>query len=401
MNDYTQNLQNSLQKYLRGDLVIWAVCIALSLVSILVVYSATGSLAYRKADGDTEYFLFKHIFLVGMGVGAMYLCHQIDYRYYSRISRIALLLSVPMLIVTWQFGATINEASRWITIPIINYTFQPADLAKLALITNMASMLSKRQMSIQDFQRALVPILIWAGVICGLIGLTNFSNAALLFMTCMLLLYIGRVPVRYLGMMVAIGLVAGMFAFAFGQRGTTVSSRLGSFIKGTETPFQAQQAYIAIASGGFAGQGAGRSMQKNFLPHPYSDYIFAIIIEEYGMLGAAVIISLYLALLYRGMLIVQNARRVFGALLAAGLVFSLVVQAMVNMAVVVGLLPITGLPLPLVSMGGTSLLFSGMAVGIILSVSRHEDFGSDEADPEPVTRHTGASRTNVYSRPVQ
>jgi cell division protein FtsW len=360
------------QKYLQGDRIIWAIAIVLCMISILVVYSATGTLAYRKAEGDTEYFLLKHAFLVCLSLIAMYVCHRIDYIYYSKLSRYALLASVPLLIFTWQFGSTINDASRWLTIPFINYSFQPSDLAKLALVTNLASMLSKRQNNIEEFQRAIQPMLIWAGVVCGLIGLTNLSTAALLFATCMLLLFIGRVPVRYIGMLVMIGLFAGMFALAFGQRAGTGASRLRSWMDETEIPFQAEQSYIAVATGGLTGIGAGGSIQRNFLPHPYSDFIFAIIVEEYGLIGGSIIIALYLLLLYRGMMIVANSRRSFGSLLAAGLTFSLVVQAFVNMGVVVGLLPITGLPLPLLSMGGTSLLFTGMAIGIILSVSRNE-----------------------------
>ncbi|MEN7548872.1 FtsW/RodA/SpoVE family cell cycle protein [Rapidithrix thailandica] len=374
----------SISKYLKGDKFIWGVAIVLSLISILVVYSATGTLAYRKADGNTEYYLFKHSFLVFLAFIAMYFCHKVDYKYYSRISRMALLVSVPLLLIAWYFGATLNEASRWITIPFTKYTFQPSDLAKLALITNMASMLSKRQMSIQRFQKALTPLLLWCGIICGLIGLSDWSSATLLFMTCMLLLFIGRVPVKYLGMLALIGVMAGTFAFAFGQRGGTVSSRLESYFSESAVPYQAEQSYIAVATGGFTGKGVGKSVQRNFLPHPYSDFIFAIIIEEYGTLGGMAIVALYLILLYRGMVIVSRSKRAFGGLLAAGLVFMLVVQAFVNMSVVVGLVPVTGMPLPLLSMGGTSLLFTGMAFGIVLSVSRTEIYGSGSPLSEPL-----------------
>ncbi len=260
----------------------------------------------------------------------------------------------------------------------MNQSFQPSDLAKLALIINLASMLSKRQKSIQEFQRALMPVLLWCGVVCGLIALTDWSSGALLFLTCMLLLFIGRVPINYLGVMVIIGVFAGSFAFAFGQRGETVSNRTKAYFATTdgEVPFQAQQSNIAIALGGFAGQGAGKSVQRNFLPHPYSDFIFAIIIEEYGFLGAAIIVGLYLILLHRGILTVIACKRTFGGLLAAGITFSLVMQAFIHMAVVVGIVPITGLPLPLLSMGGTSLLFTGMSIGILISVSRINEMDS-------------------------
>lgn len=361
-----------LERNLKGDPVIWCIVLAFSVMSVLVVYSATGTLAYKKMQGDTEHYLFKHTSLVILGLASMWLAHKIDYRYYSRLSRVAMWVSVPLLIFTFFMGSNINDASRWITIPFIGQSFQPSDLAKLALIANLASMLAKRQQKISDIKVSLVPILIWCGVICGLIALTNFSTSVLLFATCMLLMFIGRVPVKYLFNLVLVGLVAGSLALAFGQRFGTVIGRLERFFDPTEVPFQAEQSYIAIATGGVVGKGMGHSEQRNVLPHPYSDFIYAIIIEEYGFVGGIVTIFLYLALLYRGMLAVSRSDRAFGGLLSAGLSFSLVIQAMINMGVAVGLLPITGLPLPLLSMGGTSLLFTGLSIGIILSVSRGE-----------------------------
>jgi cell division protein FtsW len=364
---------NYIQQKLQGDKVVWTVSILLMLISVLVVYSATGSLAYRKMNGDTESFLLRHSGFIVLAFLAMYLCHKIDYVYYSRLSRFALLASIPLLFFAWQFGTSLNEASRWITVPFINKTFQPSDFAKVALIANMASMLSKRQQNIEEFQRGIIPLMFWTGIICSLIGVTDWSSALLLFLTCMLLLFIGRVPVRYLGILLLVGMFSGAFAFAFGQRGQTVSSRLESYLSTTEMPYQAEQAKIAVATGGISGKGVGKSTQKSFLPHPYSDFIFAIILEEYGLLGGIVIIGLYLTLLYRGMVIAVNSNRAFGGLLAAGLIFALVVQALVNMAVVVGLVPVTGLPLPMLSMGGTSLVFTGISIGIVLSVSRNTE----------------------------
>lgn len=361
------------KKFFEGDPVIWTVVFALSLISVLVVYSASGTLAFRKLGGDTEYYLMKHAVLVIAGLGFMWVCSRIDYKYYSRLSRLGLLLSVPLLLFTWKYGTTLNDASRWITIPYINHTFQPSDLAKLALIASVASMLAKRQQSIQEFQRAVMPILIWCGIICGLIGLSSFSEAILLFATCMLLMFIGRVPIQYLGTLVIVGIIAVTIALIAGQRLETVKSRMRYYLSDTEVPFQAEQSYIAIASGGFLGKGPGNSDQRNFLPHPYSDFIFAIIVEEYGLVGSIIVIGLYLVLLYRGMLVVANSERAFGGLLSAGLSFSLVIHALVNMCVAVGLTPITGLTLPLVSMGGNSLLFTGITIGIIISISRGEE----------------------------
>lgn len=356
---------------LKGDPVIWFIVLLLSLFSILVVYSATGSLAYKMMDGNTEYYLIKHSVLVILSFLAIWLAHRVDYRYYSKLSKLVLWLSVPLLLFTWAFGTNINEASRWLTIPVINQAFQPSDLAKLALIVTLASMLSKRQKSIDDFQRAIVPMLFWIGLICGLIALTNFSSAILLFLTCMLVLFIGRVPVKYLAMLVVIGASFGSIAFLVGQRGTTAISRIENFVN-NETPYQAKQAYVAIASGGLFGKGPGQSDQRNFLPHPYSDFIYAIILEEYGLIGGVVVLFLYLALLFRGMKAAEDNDRAYGGLLSAGLSFALVMQALVNMGVAVGLGPVTGLTLPFISMGGTSQLFAGIALGIILSVSRGE-----------------------------
>ncbi len=360
-------------KHIEGDPVIWFIVIALSLLGILVVYSAAGTLAYSNMDGNTEHYLFKHSMLVMLSLFAMWVAHKIDYRYYAKLSRMALWLSVPLLFITWKFGVNINEASRWITIPLINQAFQPSDLAQFALIVTLAAMLAKKQDAIEDIKESLIPMLVWIGAICGLIAMTNLSSALLIFTTCMMVMFIGRVPMKYLVMLVAIGILTGGIALTVGQRGETAKNRIMTYFSPTaEIPYQAEQAYIAIASGGIKGLGPGKSQQRNFLPHPYSDFVYAIIIEEYGLIGGIAVLFLYLALLYRGTKVAVSSERTYGGLLSAGLSFALVMQAMVNMGVAVGLGPITGLPLPLVSMGGTSQLFTGVALGIILSVSRGE-----------------------------
>lgn len=366
------------QKNLKGDAVLWGIVIIFSLISVAVVYSATGTLAYKKMEGNTEYFLFKHSFLIIVGLAFMWAAHKINYRYYSKLSLLALLFSAPLLIITYFYGSNINEASRWITIPVINQTFQPSDLAKLALISYLASMLSKRQQILHDVKGTLLPIFGWTVAICGLIALTNTSNAVLLFATCMLLMFIGRVPMKYLMMVLVVGIVVGGIGLALGQRMETAISRVQDFMDPNEVPFQLEQSYIAIATGGVVGKGPGNSDQRDILPHPYSDFIYSIILEEYGLVGGAVVLFLYLALLYRGLVTVSKSNGAFGGLLSAGVSFSLVLQGMVNMAVAVGLGPITGLPLPLLSMGGTSLIFTGISIGIILSVSRSE---SDMSQP--------------------
>jgi cell division protein FtsW len=364
-------------KNLQGDRVIWAVVFALSLISILVVYSSIGTLAYKKTQSP-EWLLIKHTVTVIAGLAAMWFAHKVDYRYYSKLSKYALWISIPLLIYTFTSGTSINDASRWISVPIVG-SFQPSDFASLALIVNLASMLAKRQQNIDDIKESLIPILFWCGMICGLIALTNMSTAVLLLITCMLIMFIGRVPTKYLAMLMFVGVLFGALAYQFGVRGGTVKSRINDFVAvyegKKELPFQAKHARIAVATGGISGKGPGNSDQRNILPHPYSDFVYAILIEEYGMAGGIVLIILYLILLHRGMKAAYNSERAFGGLLSAGLCFDLVCQAMVNMGVVVGLGPITGQPLPLVSMGGTSMVFTGLALGIVLSVSKGEQDG--------------------------
>jgi cell division protein FtsW len=368
---------------LKGDPIIWGIVILLSIISILVVYSATGTLAYKKMGGNTETYLIRHTSLILLSLFVMWGAHKLPYKYYSKLSLMALWVSVPLLAITYFFGSNVNEASRWLTIPIINQAFQPSDLAKLALIAAVAGMLAKRQKNIADFQNTFLPVIIWIGIICMLIAMANMSTAVLLLCTCLLLMFIGRVPMKFILMVCLIGSLALTSAIFLGQRGGTFFSRIENFVSGDEIPYQAQQSYIAIANGGVMGLGPGNSEQRNRLPHPYSDFIFAIIIEEYGLVGGGVVLFLYLALLYRGMRVVAISNRPFGGLLSAGLSFALVLQAMVNMAVAVGIGPITGLPLPLLSMGGTSLLFTGISLGIILSVSR-----GDHDDAFPVEGNT-------------
>ncbi len=372
----------------KGDPIIWAIVILLSLFSILVVYSATGTLAYKTAGGNTELYLFRHSFLVFLSLFVMWAAHKMPYRKYALYARLFMFLSIPLLAITYFFGSNINEANRWLTIPVINQAVQPSDLAKLSLIAALAAMLAKRQNNIKDFTGTFLPIILAIGFICALIGMANMSTAILLLITCLLIMLIGRVPVKYIALVVMVGVLGLTIAVFTGQRGETFWSRIEAFWESkdddSKIPFQAEQSYIAIATGGISGKGPGNSEQRNSLPHPYSDFIYAIIIEEYGMVGGVTVLFLYLALLYRGMRIVANSNKAFGGLLSAGLSFALVIQALVNMAVAVGLGPITGLPLPLLSMGGTSLVFTGTALGIILSVSRGDH--SDEVSaptPEP------------------
>jgi len=376
-----QNIYN----YIKGDRVIWAVVLLLAIFSVLVVYSSIVTLAYKYQDGNTEFYLFKHSIILFIGFLLMYFAHKLNYRYYSRISQIALLLAIPLLLFTLLTGASINDASRWLMIPVINQTFQTSDLAKLALIMFLARMLSKKQDNIKDFNQAFVPIMIPVLIVCGLILPANFSTAAILFATCLVLMFIGRINMAYIISLISIGVVC-LVIFVAVVMNSDVSSRVGTwqnrienFIEGdSKSNYQAEQSKIAIATGGVMGKGPGGSTQRNFLPQSYSDFIFATVIEEYGIVGGTFTLLLYLILLYRGILIAKKAPRTFGSLLAIGLSFSLVFQAMINMAVAVNLFPVTGQPLPMVSMGGTSIWFTCLAVGIILSVSRNAEQETEE-----------------------
>jgi len=373
---------DNLIKNIKGDRYIWAIVLVLSLFSLLAVYSSTGTLAYKYRAGNTEYYLMKQILIIGGGLGLMYFTHLINYKYFSRISQILYYLSVVLLIITLFFGTDINEAKRWITLPGVNLTFQTSDLAKFALIMYLARMLSKKQDMVRSFKEGFWPTIFPVVVICGLIAPEDLSSALVLFSTSVLIMFVGRIHLAYIGGLVGISLLfVGMFVtllFTLPEesmpgRMTTWKARIEAFtnLNGEqEEPYQLVQSKIAIAKGGFFPNGPGNSTQRNFLPHPYSDFIYAIIIEEYGFFGGVFIVFLYLAFLVRSAFIVRKAPKAFGALLAFGLALSLTIQAMINMSVAVGLVPVTGLTLPLVSMGGSSTIFVSLAFGIILSVSR-------------------------------
>ena len=361
----------------KGDRWIWLIVIFLSIWSLLAVYSATGTLAYKQGVGS-EQFLIKHTVMIIGGLALMYFSHLLDYRHYAGISKVLMIVTIPLLLYTLFFGSNINSASRWVTIPIINQTFQTSDMAKLALITFLARTLSRKQENIKDAKKAFLPIM---GSVCGifiLIAPANLSTGMMLFGVSILLLIIGRISIKQIALVCLGGIfiLFGMIMLGKG-RSSTWTSRVDVFLHpekaSADKSFQANQSKIAIATGGIFGKGPGNSTQRNFLPHPYSDFVFALIIEEYGLIGGLVLVFLYLLFLYRCILIVTQSPKAFGALLAAGLSFSLTIQAFANMAVAVGLGPVTGVPLPLVSMGGTSILFTSIAFGIILSVSRDND----------------------------
>lgn len=390
----TRNLLNRT----KGDRVIWALVVLLVLISLLVVYSATGSLAYKMYKGNTEIYLFKQVAFIAVGIVCIYFAHRVNYTIYSTVSTFLFLIVIPLLIYTLFFGVTMNEGSRWIRLPIINLTFQTSDFAKLALFMYLARQLSKKQHVIKDFKKGFLPVIIPIIIICGLIAPANLSTALLLGASCMLLLFIGRIRTRHLLLTGAIAMVplAMLIMAAVIQHNTsdadtvttkessskifvrvsTWVNRVEAFMYGSKSAdnddnYQTNQAKIAIAKGGMMGVGPGNSTQRNFLPQAYNDFIYPIIIEEYGLIGGAFIVFIYLVFLYRSIRIFKRCPFAFGAFLALGLSFTLAIQAISNMAVSVNILPVTGVTLPLISMGGSSFLFTCVSIGIILSVARN------------------------------
>jgi cell division protein FtsW len=376
----------------KGDKVIWAIVVLLTMMSLLAVYSSTGTLAY-KLSRSTESYLFKQIVFIAIGVVIIYFAHLLNYTMYSRMALVLFLISIPLLIYTLFFGTNLNDANRWIKLPIINLTFQTSDLAKLALFMYLSRQLSKRQETIKSFKKGFLPVIAPVFIICALIAPANLSTALLTGATSLILLFIGRASIKHIALVVLLAAIPLMMLIGFAKmyyneaegraepmpsyltkgRVETWVKRVQNFMYADkqEASYQVQQAKIAIAKGSWVGLGPGNSEARNFLPHPYSDFIYSIIIEEYGLMGGAVILLIYLLFLYRCIRIVKKCPYAFGAFLALALSFTLVIQAMANMAVNVSLFPVTGVTLPLVSMGGSSFLFTCLAIGIILSVARN------------------------------
>ncbi len=383
-------------KLYRGDKVIWSIVLLLVLTSLLVVYSSTGSLAYKHNKGNTEFYLFKQLAFIIGGVLIIYFAHRVNYTVYSRIALWVYLLSIPLLLYTLIFGTQLNEANRWIRLPILNMTLQTSDMAKLGLFMYLARQLSRKKDVITDFKKGFLPLMAPVVLTCLLIAPANLSTALLVGATSMIIMFMGRVQIKHLllavgvaALPIAILVMMAVSSHTSNENNTTRSElatkakshgRVGTWVrriqdfiytKNEASPYQVQQAKIAIAKGGWIGVGPGNSTQRDFLPHPYSDYIYAIIIEEYGIMGGVFILFIYLVFLHRCIRLFRKCPYAFGAFLALGLSISLVIQAMANMAVNVGLFPVTGVTLPLISMGGTSFLFTCFAIGVILSVARN------------------------------
>ncbi len=396
----TQNQFKNFSHRTKGDKVIWGLIVILVLFSLLAVYSATGSLAYQKYRGNTEIYLFKQIAFIIFGLIVIYFAHLANYTFYSKVAQLIFLLCIPLLIYTLFFGVKMNEGSRWIRLPIIGMNMQSSELAKLALFMYLARLLSKKQHVIKDFKTGFVPVITPVLIICALIAPANLSTALLLGASCLLLMFIGRAKTKHLLLTVALAMIPVIMLITAAvvkhnktsdkevvlvssssgllSRVNTWVSRVENFMYGSksvvdEDAYQVTQAKIAVAMGGTFGVGPGNSTQRNFLPQAYNDFIFPIIIEEYGFMGGVFIIFIYLVFLYRCIRIFKKCPYAFGAFLALGLSFTLVIQAIINMAVSVGLFPVTGVTLPLISMGGTSFLFTCLSIGIILSVARNAE----------------------------
>ncbi len=374
-------MNDAFKKYVKGDRIIWMIIVVLGLFSALVVYSATGNLAYKHHDGNTVHYLFQHGRMLLLGLGIIVLVHNLSYKIFARFALPLLYFSILLLGITLVSGVNLNQANRWMTVPLIGIQFQPSELAKIALIIYVAKILARFQAEDQSPAQAFKPIMIHVLLVCGLIFTQNFSTAALIGLVCMVLMIIGRIPMKYILGTIGAGVLFVVMVFllsphvSFLRRAETWKARIERYTSEGESAddpgnFQAERSQMAIATGGLLGAGPGNSKQRYFLPHPYSDFVFAIIVEEFGLWGAVVVILCYLLLLFRAGVIVRASTRTFPALLVVGLSFLLVIQALVNMSVAVGLLPVTGQTLPFLSMGGTSILFTGVALGAILSVSR-------------------------------
>ncbi len=358
---------------LKGDKVIWGVIISLSLFSVLLVYSTAG-----------WKYLFSHLIKLSVGLFFLYQVHKIKFKYFAKIGVLGFVISIILLLLVFVIGVTVNGASRWLSVAGVQ--FQPSDIAKLSILLFMARQLSKYRHEIKDFKFLFLYVLAPLIVICSLILPNNFSTSALIFLNGLVLIFVAKVNIKYIISIIGLGIFGALFIYGIAKispeisnkimpRSATWISRVDSYfntkeVKKLDQDYQQQQALVAIYNGGFSGVGPGKSIQRNILPYSSSDFIFAIMVEEYGLLlGAIFPMLLYLILFYRALRIATKIASVFGGLICIGLMFSLVFQAFVNMLVSVGVLPVTGQTLPLISMGGTSILFTCITLGIILSVS--------------------------------
>jgi len=366
---------------IKGDRLIWAIAALLAIFSFLPVYSAASNLAYTGGNGNTFSYFVKHFMHLFLGFAIMYGVHKIPYRYFRGLSIVMIPIVLVLLVITMMQGTTIEgaNASRWIQIPFVGMSFQTSTFASVVLMVYVARYLSRIKDRTVSFKETLLPLWLPVFTILALILPANFSTTAMIFTMIMVLAFLGGYPLRYLALIIGTGatalvlfvLVAKAFPEAMPNRIDTWMSRVSNFASGgdSEANYQIEKAKIAIASGRIQGVGPGKSVQKNFLPQSSSDFIYAIIVEEYGLAGGLFLMLLYLWLLFRIVIVAQKADSFFGKLLSIGVGLPIVFQALINMAVAVELFPVTGQTLPLISSGGTSIWMTCLAIGIILSVS--------------------------------
>mgnify|MGYP001945567947 CR=1 FL=1 len=384
-------------QYIQGDRAIWGVVGLLALFSFLPVYSASSNLAYLYGDGSTLPYLFKHFAHLVLGFVILYGVHKIPYHYFRGLSIIAIPVVILLLIITMAEGTTIEgaNASRWIRVPFVGVTFQTSTLAGVVLMTYVARYLSRIKDKAVTFKETILPLWVPVFIVLALILPANFSTTAIFFSMIVMLVFIGGYPLKYLGIILGAGLIfltlfvlsAKAFPGVFPNRVDTWISRVESFSddKDTEADYQIEKAKIAIASGGVTGLGPGKSVQKNFLPQSSSDFIYAIIVEEFGLLGGLFLMVLYLFLLFRIVVVAHKSTSIFGKLLVIGVGLPIVFRAMINMAVAVELFPVTGQNLPLISSGGTSIWMTCLALGMVLSVSaKREVVVKEEKEENPL-----------------
>lgn len=380
---------------LKGDKAIWAVVALLALFSFLPVYSASSNPAYLYSDGSTLPFLLKHLAHLLLGFAILYGVHRIPYFYFRGLSIIAMPVVIVLLLITLSQGTTIEgaNASRWIRVPFVGVTFQTSTLAAVVLMTYVARYLSRIKDINVTFKETLLPLWLPVFIVLALILPANFSTAAIIFAMVVVLVFIGGYPLRYLAIIMGIGLISVFLFIGFAKlsnisslnvKVNTWENRIANYIDGTDTDadYQIEKAKIAIASGGVTGLGPGKSVQKNFLPQSTSDFIYAIIVEEFGMLGALFLMLLYLLLLFRLVIVVYKCSTFFGKLLVVGIGLPIIFQALINMAVAVELFPVTGQTLPLISSGGTSIWMTCLALGMVLSVSAKREIELSEDKEE-------------------
>lgn len=370
----------TIKRFFRGDRYLWGLIAFFMLLSLLSVYSSSVGVAYSSHHGNTFYFLRTQFIMLMLGLLIIIVTHWIPYIKYMQFATIGLVVAVILLVITLFAGVSINEATRWLEIPVIGLRLQTSDLAKVALVIYLARGLTVYQHDLNNFSVVTMKLVAPVGIVCVLIMSENLSTAAMIFMISMIILYIGRVPFRFLLTYAGMGL-AGVILFASlllvfkkdDNRVQVWKNRIEAYFSGESSPdadYQANQAKIAISTGKLFGKLPGKSTQRNLLPQSNSDFIFAIIVEEYGLFGAVIVIMAYLALMFRGVQIARKCDYAFPALMVLGLTIMIVFQAFLNMLVAVGLFPVTGQTLPMISWGRTSVMVISFSLGAILSVSR-------------------------------